>query len=401
MPRYAYQAIDKTGKTRRGTGEAANEHALFSQLQREGLHLVSCREEGAGGGSAGAEILLEDQLLLCRHLRVMVGAGVPVHQALSDVTGAVGKGRLAAHLPEISGAVVRGESLSAAFEGQGARFDPLFVLLFRAGEKTGRLHEALRQLEESLTWKKEYARKLRGALAYPAIQMALAVVAVLVLMLFAVPQIEELLKALGEALPLYAQILLFTMKLLGGAFVVLAALGFLFFALYPLLRRMHDDVAVKLDALLLRLPVLGPLFSKLALAQLTHLFAAMLASGIPAMEVLKLLPGFTANRALAAEFQAIRERVESGQALSQAFSRHGRIPRYVIRLIKMGEDGGRLQESLRYISDGYADEGRRAIDSFIKIMSLFITLAVGFVLIAMVVGVLYPLYQGLGRLVAS
>lgn len=401
MPRYAFKALDKTGQTKKGEHDSANENMLCAALAREGLSLVACRPMAPRHRFSFTSALpLPEQALFCRHMLAMVKAGVPVHTALGDMLVDPEKTPMNAALKTVHQAIVGGASLSAAFKAQGKQFDVMFPLLLQAGEQTGRLAEALGFLEESLRWTYEDQKKLRAALTYPFLQIILAGGAVTVLMLVAVPQIVELLKTIGQSLPWYSTALLWFMKITGGLLAVGAVSLIFGFLALPFLR-VIPGMAIMLDRILLRLPILGGLLTKLTLAQVAQLFAAMLASGVSAVDALKNLPELTKNKALAADLEVIAQDIAGGRMLSQAFGQHKTVPAYVQRLLKIGEDSGRLPESLRHIAAAYTASAQDTLNKLLKIMTLFITCAVGLVLIAVIVGVLFPLYSGLNLLVAS
>jgi type IV pilus assembly protein PilC len=137
------------------------------------------------------------------------------------------------------------------------------------------------------------------------------------------------------------------------------------------------------------------------LAQITHVFSAMLGSGVPMMDALRLLPTLTHNRAMAASLQNVAKQVDGGQGLSTVLTKQMFIPPYVVRILKIGEDSGKLSESLRHISTVYQEETQQALGQLLRISSLFITLAVGLILILMVCGVMGPLYRGISHMVAT
>src|SRR5262249_35248319 len=146
----------------------------------------------------------------------------------------------------------------------------------------------------------------------------------------------------------------------------------------------------------LRLPFVGPLLSKLALARIAQLFAAMLESGLGMNEALQVLPRLTENRALAEELEVARRHISGGRGVAQAFEEAMHLPAYMIRLLKMGEDGGDLSQSLGHIARLYQQESAATLESILKGGPVAVTAMVGFVLAAIVLGVIYPLYQGLG-----
>lgn len=401
MPHYAYKAVNNQGTVSKGDALAANENELYAKLHQQGLSLIDCRNRDTNGSALFQKnIPLAEEVLLCRHLVMLTKAGVPVHTALEDVLPALPSG-IRQHVALILNNITSGQSLSSCFAAASAKFDPLFALLLNAGEQTGKITAALEYLYETLSWKQEFTQKLKRALSYPLLQTILAGTAVVVLMTIAVPQIIQLLEAIGEHLPLASVMLLWGMKALGAAIIAIATVSLAAALFLPLVKKLHITIAESIDRLFLSLPIIGPLFSKVELAQITHVFSAMLGSGMQMMEALQLLPGLTANTAMAASLRHAAELVQGGQGLSAVLTKQLLIPPYVIRILKIGEDSGKMSESLRHISQVYQEESRQALDQLLKISSLFITVAVGLILILMVSGVMVPLYRGISHMVAA
>lgn len=403
MPHYAYRAVDAIGAQHSGFADAAHEQELFQALRLQGLNLISCssRRNEQRAATGGSKLLLSDQAVLCRHILAMLEAGIPLQVALEDILASHPGKTIVAELRKILRHVSSGTSLSTAFQKAGTRFDPLFTLLLRAGEKTGRLKDALLHLQESLDWKDTFQKKLRKTLSYPALQLVLASFAVTVLTTVAIPQISQLLEVIGNGMPLYARILLAMMNFLGGFFMLLLVGVVLLLIMLPLLRSLGERWRVMIDRMALRLPLLGPVLLKSALTQLMHVFSGMLASGITMMEALQMLPELTPNRALAQELDAVRQQVEGGRTLTHAFQKGMQLPAYVVRLLKVGEDGGDIRQSLMHIATLYQKESQQAADALLKGSSVIITLGVGLVLAGMVLGVMYPLYNGLSVMVSN
>lgn len=401
MPHYAYRAVDDQGTMNKGETLAANENELFAKLHHQGLNLIDCQSSDKPSPFLfSKKVQLAEQVLLCRHLVMLTGAGVPVHAALEDVLPALPSAlrrNTAMILQDITG----GASLSSAFASSRMKFDALVPLLLSAGEKTGKITQALAFLYESLSWKREFNEKLRRALSYPALQMLLAGAAVVVLMMFAVPQIIQLLDMIGERLPLASEIILWGMRAFGAAIALVMILGMAMAVMLPLIKALHQDIALLADRVFLSLPVIGTLFRKVELAHVTHVFSAMLGSGVQMMDALAVLPTLTHNRVMEAALHNVAREVSGGQGLSAVLTKQIFIPPYVVRILKIGEDSGKMAESLRHISSVYQEETQQALGQLLRISSLFITLAVGLTLILMVSGVMGPLYRGISHMVAT
>ncbi|HVY13305.1 MAG TPA: type II secretion system F family protein, partial [Alphaproteobacteria bacterium] len=372
MPRYAFRAADAQGLLSRGYMEAPHEADVYATLRHRGLSLIDCRPKKERGFLFAKTVPLPEQVLFCRHMLALVRAGVPAHVALEDVAGMSRSRITQSALGQVHQAVMGGASLSAAFEAQGERFDALFVLLLRAGEKTGRLNQALAYLHDSLSWKDGYTTKLRRMMLYPLLQVALACMATLVLMLVAVPQIVQLLALLGQDLPWYSAALLGAVKMVGFGAAFLLLLGLAAAMLMPGLRAAREDWAVKIDAFCLRLPLMGRLISRLTLAHFAEVFSAMLGSGLGMNEALQVLPRLVRNRALRHDLEKVQHEVESGRKFTAAFEQNMHLPAYMVRILNVGEDGGELAESLRHIAELYQQESEAAMESLLKGGSLFV-----------------------------
>src|ERR1043166_408097 len=356
MPRYAYRAADPGGKIASGECQADNENNLYADLQQRGLILIDCQTHSQKRAQlVTKKLLLSDQVLLCRHLAALLKAGVPVHLALGDLAISPLPKILSQTIAEALEAVLKGASLSDAFRGTTRRFDPLFPILLHAGEKTGKLIEALGFLLENLSWKEEFGKQLKRLLFYPVLQVFFATVSVVVLLTVAVPRITDLLVEINEKMPWYSSLLINGMQ---GVAILLAIAGIslaAFAAAVPILR-LHADTALMIDAFILRLPLVGRITQKIILARIMQIFAAMQGSGMAMMEALLLLPDFTGNHALVHDLREVQQLVASGSSLSNAMTRNMLIPPYVVRILKVGEDGGKMAECLQHISQLYQRE---------------------------------------------
>lgn len=399
MPLYAYRAIDQSGKKSHGTLDAANENELFGKLQQQGKSLLDCTARAVG--TIGKKMPLAEQIAFCRHFSAMQQAGIPAQQALADMAQENNRGSGAKILPALVAAVAGGQSLSAAFSQLPLRMDPLVVFMLKAGEKTGRLGENMQRLTQALEWKNQFQSELRKSLSYPLLQLLLAGIAIAVLLGVAVPQIVNLLQTMGDGLPWYASAIILFMKGMGWALAFAALLTGLAFLAIPVMHRVSPDAACAIDRVVLGLPLMGPLVLKSELAQMMHVFASLLDGGTSVMDALQDIPEFVSNRALAHDLAQVRVQVAGGQGISSAFRESMKLPLYVQRLLQAGEDGRDIRTSLFHIAALYQTESRQAVEVLLKGSSTGITLTVGLLLAAMVVGVIYPLYAGLSAMMSQ
>jgi type II secretory pathway component PulF len=399
MEYYAFYAIDQDGRRQRGRVQVANENELFIDLRMRGLTLIHCRIlKRTPPTKARPSLPLNEQILFFRHLFALLRAGIPLHQACSDIETSLPRD-VRVYGTMLSTDLLNGEGVSAIFKRFGSAFDPLCVVLMSAGEKTGRMNDAIAALLEGLTWKNIFNEKAAKALSYPIVQIVLSLIAVLVLLNVALPQILNLLTMTGQELPFYSVLLIFLMQLLAFVFLVISAAAFIFFIIMPFIKNTHDDIEIWLERKLFKLPFIGSLLLKQSLAQLMYLLCAMLNSGLSMTQSLLALPPLILNKALRTDLQKANAAIQQGDGLTAAFNRYLFLPSFVTRLLKVGEDEGRLNDILHYISKVYQEESQNELDRFLKILSLLITLSVGCILIAMVIGVMVPLYSSLNGLI--
>ena len=399
MQLYAYHALDQNGHTQKGRVQAADENELFAQLRSQGLTLVHCKIATTSFLDNGQRILpIHEQILFFRHLLALLRAGIPLHQASQDIETSLPRD-VSFYASMLRDGLLKGEGVSSIFKSFGRSFDPLCAVLMAAGEKTGKMNDAIAALLEGLVWKDAFREKASKELSYPIIQIILSSVAVLVLLNVALPQILNLLTMTGQELPFYSVALVFLMKLVGFILVFVCAAGLMGILFVPIIQKIHHDISIWIERKLFKLPFIGALLLKQALAQMIYLLCAMLRSGLSITQSLQSLPPLVLNKALRLDLENANAAIQQGDGLTAAFSRHLLLPAFVTRLLKVGEDEGRLNDILLYISKVYQEESQNELDRLIKIISLLITMSVGCILIAMVIGVMVPLYSSLSGLI--
>jgi type IV pilus assembly protein PilC len=400
MPHYAYRAVNANGRQVRGSLAAANEIDLQSALFEIGLELVDCRTARARRGLLALRdrITTQDLIQLCVHLEQMQRAGVPLLQCLADVRDAAGSPRLRDLTAEIYRDVSEGQVLSAAFAAHPRVFGNVFTALIAAGEATGNLAESFRYLVRHLKWTDTMAAKVRKATRYPAVVACVVLSVTIFLMAGVVPQVVDFLTSSNQALPIWTTALIVTSAVVQVYWPIIVGLPIAAAVALRIMKRRSEDVAYRVDALILRLPVVGSVVRKIALARFAQMFAVMFQSGIDILACLDSSRRVLGNRALAEAMALVKQQVQAGSTLSTAMAASGEFPTRVTRMVKVGEDTGNLGQTLQEVAALYDQDVDRAIDGLIGMVEPMLTAVLGLIMAWIALAVFGPIYDSLGQI---
>lgn len=395
MPPYTYKAIDASGRKVRGVMEAQNAADLENRLERLGIELIRARP---------ARLLLptralprRDLIQLCFHLEQLSRAGVPMNEALGDLADSLEAGRLRDSVAGLLESINGGRTLSAAMDEQPAAFPEILRNLIRAGERSGRLPEVCQQLIEALKTEDEMASFARRLTLYPAFILLVIVAALVVSLVYLVPQLTSLFASLGQQLPLSTRIMLGASSALknhGHFFLI--AIALVVIALRVQLAR-NPRVAQAFDRLLLRLPGLGPVLKKILLARFLSAFSLMYGAGIAITESLAACRGLSRNRVLHEAIDQSLDAISRGVHLSAAVAQSGLFPPLVIRMLRVGETSGALAASLANVNYFFERDVREAVARAQAMLEPALTLLLGLMLMWVMLSVLGPVYDILVR----
>lgn len=401
------------GRQVRGTLSARSEVDLYNQLQTAGLELVQCaslsQKRAKIPGISFSKVKTRDLIQFFISMQQMQGAGVPMLDALADIRDATSNDMLRDMISELHRDVRDGAALSEAMEKHPKIFRPLYISLIKAGEDTGDLTSSYSQLEKFLKWVDEMQSKIKKATRYPIIVTIVVLFTIIFMMSYVVPQIVGFLKFLDIELPWYSVWLINTSnffitpqyEILGvpiyGSIIVLVVPAFLV-TVFITLRRMSDEVAYRVDSLYLNMPVAGPLIRKITIARYSQTFAALFTSGIDVINALKSARNTVNNLVLIDAMESVETYVKSGSPLSDAFNASGEFPSMVVRMVKIGEESGKLGEVLDQVSAFYTKDVDEAIDGLIEMIQPTLTCILALVIVWIAAGSLGPIYMNLGNM---
>ena len=398
--RFSYTATTPGGKISSGTIDAANRRAAVALLSRQQLVVVKLAAASRVIAWQFGRLPLLQRLLIAQHLSTLLAAGVSLLEALKVIGDEARGRRFKRGVAKIAEQVSAGQTLAAALEAQGAAFDPLFIGLVRVGEASGTLTENLRYLAGELADQHALHGKVRSALIYPAVVVAVTGVVGLLLTYWVLPKIVPLFVSLKVTLPWPTRLLLkfatfirtTGLLSLGVAAAVAVALQLTY--LVPTLR-------LAWHRMFLHLPLVGRITRNLNLASTSRTLGTLLKSGIPLTDSLLIASRTSRNLVYQCALLDLREGVTAGRSLTAAVAAYrGKrlFPSLTLSLLRVGEAGGSLDESLLYLSRFY----EREVDGLVKDLAviieptllLFIGLAVALVASAIIM----PIYEISGSL---
>lgn len=392
MPAFAYRAVQADGRRVRGTIDAIDPAALARALQSQGL-LVLDVEQPTPQAVVRASYSFNRRrsvLEVTRALASLLPAGMPLGRALAAASH-VARGETAAALDAVHARVSRGESLAAALAAHPRLFPPIYVGMVRAGERSGDLAGAFRDLTAQLEREDQLRERLLSASIYPLLLAAIGGAAVLVLMLFVLPRFVELLQGAGAALPRSTAMLLAASSTLARwwpaliiAAIVMCA-GAAAFAATDAGRR-------ALSALLLHAPLIGRLRRNALSARVARLVAVLLGGGAPLLTALHDASASITDPLARDEVLRIRSRVREGAALHAAVAELGFFPPLLPQLIAVGEESGRLRDFLSKAAEIFESRTTQAVQRLVTLAEPAMIVAFGGIVAFVALSLLQAIY---------
>ncbi|MBI1274918.1 type II secretion system F family protein [bacterium] len=398
MPTFRYSALNEKARSIKGELSAANDIDLEERLKEVGLELIDYRIVKQKGSSRFSKVNLKDMILLCLQLEQLDRAGVPLLDALSDARDAAQSGKMRDVLSDVFDSVKSGEVLSKAFAKYPRVFDSVFTGLIAAGEKTGQLAKSFDHLSHHMKWVNDLRRKVRKALAYPAVLAVVVSGVITTLMLTVVPKLTDFMLSQGFELPIHTKILIAFSHFMGDYWYIVLPTPVVLIMVIATLYRISEPFAYRFDLMSLKIPVIGPTIRKIDMARFTHFFAVMFSSGIDILECLSSAKKVVNNRVINASIDTVIRAVSEGNSLTNALRMSNQFPNLVVRMFKIGEDSGNLEEALENVNFFYDREVNDAVDRLVGMIQPTMTLVLGMMIAWIVASVFGPLYQTFSNL---
>ncbi len=393
MPLFKYKAKNNLGKITEGTQEAENEAAVGVILRQKRLELVSVSPASSFSSilgsilSKGGNVKTVDIVVFSRQFSTMINAGLPILQGLTIVAEQAENPSFRVIMTKVRDDISNGVPLSDAMAKHPKVFSPLYVNMVKAGEQGGILDVIFERLSEYLEKSEGVSRKIKAAMMYPAVVFSVAILVVIFLMVKVIPTFETVFAGFGAKLP-------------GPTLVVIGISHFLLSkkAIFILIFGVGIYIALKLyrktktgaynwDKFLLRLPVIGVLLRKAAVAKFARTLGTLIKSGVPIMDALETVGKTSGNLVIERAIFNARESVKEGKTLTQPLKESNVFPPMVTQMINVGEETGSIDIMLSKVADFYEDEVDAAVEGLTSIIEpiliVFLGVTLGFIVVAM------------------
>ena len=405
MPVYAYKGVAAGGRAARGFVDAESAKAARVKLRRDGIVPTELAESGAATairahtGSARSLALPSlrrrisglDLAIATRQLATLIGAGIPLVEALGALSQQVENARLKSVIAGVRDRVNEGASLADALEQPGV-FSNLYVSMVRAGEAGGALEQVLSRLSDYLEGQQRLRNRVLAIMTYPLVMLGFAGVVVVALVTVVLPQITELLASLNQPLPIYTRAII-SLSNVAREWWWAFGLGLLAAATAFRMALRTERGRERWDGALLRMPLFGRVVRQLAISRFTRTLGTLLAGGLPITRALDISKHVTNNRVLGRSIEAARDSITEGASLAQPLRASGHFPPLVTHMVEVGEQSGALEAMLVKVAETYDEQVETTVQRFTSLLEpLLILLMVGLVLV-IILATLVPLLQ--------
>jgi len=398
MPLYSYKAVNLDGRMIFGRIDALNVVDLEMRLRRMELDLVNGEPVSNRSLFGGSGVPRRELIHFCFHLEQLARAGVPILDGLSDLRDSLEHPRFREVVASLIESIEGGQTLSQAMEGQRKVFNKVFTSLIRAGEATGQLSEVLRSLSESLKWEDELAAQTKKIIMYPAFVGSIVLAATFFLMVYMVPQLKQFVKNMGQVLPLQTRILFFISDLLVTYWYLFLLLPILLVVGLRLLLQTNPAARVRFDGIKLKLPLVGNILRKIILSRFANTFALLYASGIPILDSIRTTKNVVGNRVVRQGLERVEQLIGEGQNVTAAFHSIGFFPPLIIRMLRVGESTGRLDDALINVSYFYNRDVKESVEKVQQLIEPMLTVLLGSLLGWIMLSVLGPVYDVISKI---
>lgn len=389
---FLWEGTDRKGNKVKGKSMAADEAQVRADLRRQGVVPSRIKKQGKGF-KRGGTVTTADIAIFSRQLATMLAAGIPLVQAFEIVGHGNENAAMQKLILSVKSDVEGGSALAEALAKQPLYFDDLFVNLVAAGEQAGALETLLDKIATYKEKTEAIKKKIKKAVTYPAAVLVVAFVVSVVLLIFVIPAFEDLFKGFGADLPAFTRMVIdlsVFVRTQGWILALLAGTGiFVFFYFKKRSRAMRHF----LDRMSLKIPIVGPILQKAAIARYARTLSTMFSAGVPLVEALESVAGATGNIVYEIGVMQMKDEVATGQRLQQAMANTDLFPNMVIQMIAVGEESGSLDEMSAKVADFYEEDVDNAVDNLSSLLEPMIMAILGVLVGGLVVAMYLPIFK--------
>ena len=391
---FVWEGTDKRGVKIKGEIQAKNANLVRAELRKQGINPTVVKTKPKPlFGKAGKAISSLDIAVFSRQIATMLQSGVPMVQSFEILSGGQKNPRMKDMLEDIRNSISGGSSLTESLARHPVQFDELYRNLVKAGEGAGVLDTVL----DTLATYKERIEALKGkikkALFYPAGVMAIAILVSSILLIFVIPQFEDVFKNFGAELPAFTMMYVYASRFMVAYWWALlgAAVGTVFFLLAMYKR--STKIQHLFDRFMLKVPVIGQILHQSAIARFTRTLALTFKAGVPLVEALEICSGATGSIVYNEAVKRIREDVAVGYQLNLSMKQVDLFPHMVTQMTAIGEEAGALDTMLFKVAEFYEAEVNNAVDALASLLEPFIMVIIGVMVGSMVIAMYLPIFK--------
>lgn len=394
LPMYVWEGTDKRGIKMKGESQAKNGNLLRAELRRQGITPTVVKPKPKPlFGAAGKKITPKDIAIFSRQIATMMKSGVPLVQSLEIIGNGQKNVRMKKLVDSLRGDIEGGSSIYEAMLKHPVQFDELYRNLVKAGETAGVLETVLDTIATYKENVEALKAKIKKALFYPAMVIAVAILVSGIMLVYVVPQFEDVFKGFGADLPAFTQVIVDLSRFmvewwLPVLVTVIATIVAFFFFYNRSLAFQHF-----LDKVTLQIPVIGQIMHNSAVARFARTLATTFRAGVPLVEALDSVAGATGNSVYTKATYRIRDDVSVGYPVNMAMKQTNLFPHMVVQMTAIGEEAGALDTMLFKVAEFYEQEVNNSVDALASLLEPMIMIVIGVLVGSMVVGMYLPIFK--------
>jgi type IV pilus assembly protein PilC len=398
---FTWEGTDRKGNRVKGESRAASIALARADLRRQGITPLKLRRKSTSiFTNRKKKITTKDIAVFSRQLATMMSAGVPMVQAFDIVGRGHNNPAMQEMILAIKADVEGGNSLTTSLRKHPLYFDDLFCNLVEAGEQAGVLETLLDKIATYKEKTESLKAKIKKALFYPTAVIVVAILITAIIMIFVIPQFKDLFSSFGADLPAFTRFVITLSDFVAAWWWAILGVTVAMVVLASNVWKRSPKFRETMDRLLLKVPVIGMIMHKAALARFCRTTATMFAAGVPLVEALQSVAGATGSAVYGKAVLAMRDDVATGQSLQLAMRQQGLFPHMVIQMVTIGEESGSLDDMLAKVADFYEEEVDNAVDALSSLLEPLIMVVLGTVIGGLVVALYLPIFQ-LGSVVSG
>jgi len=400
MPVYRWKGINQYGEKRKGELEAPDQAAALGHVKRLRITNPVIKEKPKDLLENIAifqpRVTGKDIVVFTRQLATMIDAGLPLVQCLEILSKQQENSTFKRALTTIQQDVEAGTTFADSMRKHPKIFDNLYSNMIEAGETGGILDTILNRLANFMEKAMALKKKVKGAMTYPVICLAISILILVVILVFVIPVFEEMFASMDSALPLPTQMVVFASNMFKEnlIWIILPIVAFIF-----LFKKVYatEKGNLRIDQIFLQLPVIGMLIRKVAVAKFTRTLSTMLQSGVPILEALQVVARTSGNKVIERAVFRVSDSIAEGRPIAEPLEESGVFPNMVVQMINVGESVGALDSMLEKVADFYDEEVDQAVSNLTSMIEPFMMVFLGGMIGMLVVSMYLPIFQMAGN----